>query len=211
MPVKCDAGCPSPDLHRRLESLIHPPTRTCLGRYARADTRTLEVGCGPGQYRLAVPGRYVGVDLTAEPYKEGLPRLVDVLADAQAIPFCAATFDLVFFSNTFHYFPNGLEVLKQCIQLLKPAGWLLILDYSQPTLERLDRSYAVNYPGWRAYGRNCAQWVRLFEDAGLIDVELWTNTVSWKARLVRALLPRVLYFRCIDQCTGSIVTAGQRP
>ena len=64
-----------------LRSLIVPATAAWLRRATGTATLTLEIGCGPGQYRLAVNGRYIGVDRTAEPYREGLPRLVDAVAE----------------------------------------------------------------------------------------------------------------------------------
>jgi SAM-dependent methyltransferase len=204
----------SPELRDCLRPVIEPATQHYLQRYTSAAALTLEVGCGPGQYRLAVKGSYVGVDITANDYNEELPRTPDVLADAMHLPFEGKAFDLVFFSNIFHYFDEPGDALGQAGRVLKPQGHLLIFDYSRRTLERLRAAYARSSPGYTAHPRTCSEWIALLRGAGFVKVELRWKSLSAKYRALELLNRgplRPLYFSVIDRGEGSIVLLGQKP
>lgn len=163
--------------------MVVPGSAFRLRQLTSEATWTLEIGAGPGQYRLAVRGTYVGADITAQEYKPGVPRLVDVVADANALRFRHDRFDVVFFSITFYHFPNAAAVLAQSRRVLAPGGTLLLFEYSRPSLKRLRGLYVRS--GAHAEVRRCADWMRLLQDAGLQEVTLWVNSTSpciaWRA------------------------------
>jgi SAM-dependent methyltransferase len=195
---------------RKLKILIQPETQTILQQYTTSYTRTLEVGCGPGQYRLVVQGRYIGLDLTAAPYNKEFPRSIDVVADANNLPFAYNAFDLVFFSNTFYYFPDALNILAQVSCLLNSSGLLLIFDYCKPTLERLQQVYRYQATGYNAHIRTCAQWCSLLQENGFTKVEVFLNSQSWRNKLFRKLLPSRFYYYLVDNREGGIVIIGKK-
>ncbi len=204
----------SPEEEQRLRPAIDPATQILLKKHTTDYSLTLEIGCGPGQYRLAVNGAYVGVDLTAKDYNETLPRTTDVIADAMALPFKANTFDVAFYSNTFYHFGNYRSALSEVRRILQPNGKILIFDYSQKTLIRVKNLYRQSCPGWEAHVRDCADWLTLLKEAGFSQVSLWGKSFSRKQRLLRLLcwgwlLP--LYFAIIDACEGSIFVMGTKP
>ena len=191
-----------------LRSLIVPATAAWLRRATGTATLTLEIGCGPGQYRLAVNGRYIGVDRTAEPYREGLPRLVDAVAAAAALPFRNGVFDLVFYSNVFHLFTDGSAALRQAVDLLKPGGVLLLFDYTRPTLATLKRRYAEH--GWHAEIRSCRQWLALCRQAGLVDARIRWNRDGLAFDLFNAVPCAGIRHRILDRVPGSILISGDK-
>jgi len=192
----------------RLEPLVVPATRDLLEQYSAVNTTTLEIGCGPGQYRLSVLGTYVGLDLTAEPYREGLPRMVDVVGTASALPFQDDTFDLVFFSNVFYHFTDPENVIAQSLRVLKPGGRLVIVDYSKASLERLQESYSRH--GWFMTIRTAADWYRLLQKFDLRNVQITANTHSALPKIANKVLPKYVWFKILDNKETSIVVKGQK-
>lgn len=80
----------------------------------------LDVGCGRGF--LADPvdrwgGAYTGVDFVAS--RAGFRF---ALADGEALPFAADSFDLVFCVDAFEHFPNGPGAVAEFRRVLRPGG-----------------------------------------------------------------------------------------
>jgi SAM-dependent methyltransferase len=205
---------PTPDVEARLRALVDAPARKFLQAFSKPGDLVLEVGCGPGQYRYAVNGSYIGTDITAAPYRPDLPRTPEVLANARALPFGSAVFDLVLFSNLFHYFDRPLSVLAEALRVLKPGGRLVIFDYSKPTLERLRFTYRETSPGFTAHPYGCADWLQMYAAAGLTEPRLFTKGQSIKHRLLGLLnhaWTRTAYHALIDSREGALCIAGRKP
>jgi SAM-dependent methyltransferase len=99
----------------------------------------LEVGCGEGWLvrRLAAAGaRAVGLDPSAVALERARrDEVVDHLASyvegvAQALPFPAASFDIVIFFNSLHHVPEGCmdAALAQVARVLRPGGRLFVQE-----------------------------------------------------------------------------------
>jgi len=189
---------------------VHPVTAHYLQCCTSSQTTTLEVGCGPGQHRRAVRGRYVGLDVTDETYGPGTPRLPDVLGQARALPFPHSQFDVVLFSNVFHYFEEAGLVLQEAHRVLKPSGRLLIFDYTQRVLRRLRRDYALTGQQAMAHVRRAAEWPSLVRAAGFRDVRVDLKSLSLKWRLLRHALSAQACQRIIDRLEAGIVIQGVR-
>ena len=57
-----------------------------LVRLAPRDGTVVDVGCGAAPDRPAFTARYIGVDITDEPYREGVPRTSNLPAVASCAP-----------------------------------------------------------------------------------------------------------------------------
>jgi ubiquinone/menaquinone biosynthesis C-methylase UbiE len=189
----------------------HPGTDAWLRRSTRPGTRALEVGCGPAQYRRAVRGRYVGLDITAQDYRPGLPRDPDVLGDAHHLPFRAGTFDLVFFSNAFYLFADPRQALREARRILRAAGHVAIFDYSRRTLERLADAHARSGLRETVAILTSADWARLLREGGWHDPQVRLSSGSLRARLVQLLMPRRLRDVWIDNSEFPILVTGTAP
>jgi len=127
-----------------------------VGEYLRAYTkptdRVLDVGCGPSLYRDFSRGRYIGLDVTVEPYGEGVARDVDVIASAQQLPHPDGVFDLVISKSAFFQFPDPSSALAEMKRVLKPGGRLILFDYNRRTQRDLEKKEDTMKPKWTQWG-----------------------------------------------------------
>lgn len=117
---------------------IHP---AIWDRIAAADPRgidvasALDVGCGAGASSRALAahaGRVTGVDLSAEMLghaQSALPGITFVRASAQALPFDAATFDLVAAAGALNYCEPSVAV-GEMARVLRPHGRFVAYDFA---------------------------------------------------------------------------------
>jgi ubiquinone/menaquinone biosynthesis C-methylase UbiE len=103
----------------------------------------LDVACGPGAFVLAIAARVsfvTGIDLTPEMLRQArqfqaekqIANAVFACADADHLPFPAASFDLVSCQQAFHHITKPEPVLMEMIRVAKPQGRLLIIDPLAP-------------------------------------------------------------------------------
>ena len=109
--------------------------------------RLLEVGCGTGVLTRVLAGiagveSVVGVDLApslldkARELAAGRPNIRFEQADARALPFADASFDVVVFDSTLSHVPEPERALAEAARVLRPGGWLAVFDgdYATPTV-----------------------------------------------------------------------------
>ena len=105
----------------------------------------LDLATGTGDLTLSArrfsPRRIIGVDVAIEMIKLGREKLnsrkfdAQLLAgDAESLPFCDETYDIVmaaFGVRNFGHIPTGLS---EAFRVLRSGGEVVILDFSEPTL-----------------------------------------------------------------------------
>ncbi len=85
----------------------------------------LDVGCGGGLLAPHVPAgyRHVGVDLSASALAVAAEHGVEpIRADAAALPFADATFDVVVAGEVLEHVPDFRAVVAEALRVLRPGG-----------------------------------------------------------------------------------------
>ena len=82
--------------------------------------RTLEVGCGIGNFKAFKPD-VVATDVHPNPW-------VDVVADAEALPFDDGAFDNIVGIDMLHHLRRPLRFLREAQRVLSPGGRLVLLE-----------------------------------------------------------------------------------
>ena len=115
----------------------------------------LEIGVGMGadhlEWAKSNPARLVGVDLTPRAIQHtrdrfaiyGLGAEVQT-ADAEALPFEAKSFDLVYSWGVLHHTPNTEQAFREVLRVLKPGGIARLMIYHKYSM--------VGYMLWVRYG-----------------------------------------------------------
>jgi len=151
----------------------------------------LDVATGAGHTALAFAprvARVVATDLTAEMLAKtaelaagrGLANVETRPADAEALPFDDASFDLVTCRLAFHHFPNPRQALAEFARVLKPGGLVGFTD----NITVPDKQAAGYYNAYEKLRDPSHNWVyplvrlqAMFEDAGL-KVEKVSSTLT---------------------------------
>ncbi|MCK6630319.1 MAG: class I SAM-dependent methyltransferase [Anaerolineae bacterium] len=170
-------GYASSEIHAKGESLgllvelVQPQT----------DWLALDVATGAGHTAFAFAphvARVIATDLTAEMLaktaelaaKRGLTNIETRPADAEALPFDDATFDLVTCRIAMHHFPNPRQALSEFARVLKPGGVVGFTD----NITVPDKQAAGYYNAYEKLRDPSHNWVyplvrlqAMFADAGL--------------------------------------------
>ena len=121
------------------------------------DRDVLEVGCGLGTDAVSFAragARYTGVDLT-EASIELVRRRFDYenldgalrTADAEALPFPEASFDLVYSHGVLHHTPDTARAINEVHRVLRPGGTAMVMLYHKSSY-----NYYVNIMTLRRMG-----------------------------------------------------------
>lgn len=110
----------------------------------------LSVGCGAGELERYLAGTsraVIGVDLSHEMLKRATKRYgleLAAQADAQSLPFAAASVDVVIFPESLGYLQLE-EVFREAHRVLKRGGCLVLTTYvSHVDAHRPYRKYAID-------------------------------------------------------------------
>jgi SAM-dependent methyltransferase len=145
----------------------------------------LDAGCGRAAYRDAVPGRYVGVDLSHLPFPVEAGRRLYARAASDRLPFAPDTFDLVFARSAFYQFPQPDLALAEFRSVLKPGGRVLLFDYNRRTQRKLQKGEGAPRPCWTQW-----QLRQKIERAGFRACEVLppvSRSLPWAEHWLRLL------------------------
>jgi ubiquinone/menaquinone biosynthesis C-methylase UbiE len=142
----------------------------------------LDIATGGGHTALAVAPYVAQVTVTdltptmletAQTFllAQGVTNARFHIADAEDLPFAAATFDRVTCRIAPHHFPNVDKAVQEVARVLKPGGLFLLIDNIAPEDPVLD-SFNNTVEKWRdlSHGRSHTQgeWQTFFTQAGLL-------------------------------------------
>jgi demethylmenaquinone methyltransferase/2-methoxy-6-polyprenyl-1,4-benzoquinol methylase len=133
----------------------------------RAGARALDIAGGTGDLAAGLArqvgrsGLVVLADINARMLAHGRDRLIDraltaglayVQADAEHLPFADGSFDCVTIGFGLRNLTDKAAALAAMRRVLKPAGQLLVLEFSKPVIPALSRLYD-------AYSFNVLPWL----------------------------------------------------
>ncbi len=118
----------------------------------------LDVGCGTGRFLRRARTRWPGIRGTGVDAAEGMvtrarelnPGATFEIAFAEALPFPAASVDLVVSSVSLHHWTDPQKGLDEIARVLRPGGWVCLADIALPAwLSRLHGSRGQSREGLR--------------------------------------------------------------
>jgi ubiquinone/menaquinone biosynthesis C-methylase UbiE len=154
---------------------------------------TLDVGCGPGAFVLAMAPRVSfarGIDLTEEMIRQArafqlerqIPNAAFDCGDAEQLPYPDAAFDLVSCQMSFHHMPKPELALREMARVTKPEGRVVVIDALGPEsdakFELHNQIENLRDPSHTASLR-LTTFLQMFEDCGL---EILRQTMKRRPR-----------------------------
>jgi SAM-dependent methyltransferase len=153
-----------------------------LRELARRSARVLDLGCGTGRLAGGLQtAPLAGVDLSLGMLREAVRKGLPVAcADAHAVPFADATFDLVIAANAVFRHLRLDDALGECARVLRPGGRLGLHHHAA-------RFWSPRRPFTRPALRNAQdlESIEALEQAAarqgltLVDVRLWRCLRFW--------------------------------
>ena len=165
---------------------------------------------------VGIQGLVVLADINATMMEVGRERLLNkgltqiqfCQADGEQMPFPDNTFDCISIGFGLRNFTDKIRALRELNRLLKPAGVLLILEFSKPENPLIDAGYRAFQALWPGMGKllvgDSASYHYLVEsirrhpsqkalqqmmqDAGLVDVR-YHNLISGVVAIHRGVKP----------------------
>jgi ubiquinone/menaquinone biosynthesis C-methylase UbiE len=169
-----------------------------LAGHLKPGVSVLDLGCGPGTITVDIarrvsPGRVTGVDIAesiveaARGHAEdnGVRNATFSVADAYALPFPDASFDIVHAHQVLQHLARPVDALREALRVLKPGGLLAVRD--------------VDYGGvtWYPTIQGLTDWMRTYQAVARYD-----NGEPDAGRMLKSWV-RAAGFERIE-CTASI-------
>lgn len=174
---------------RRMNESHAAVTAWALGFLAFAEQdQVLDIGCGGGatlkrMEKLVPEGHLTGVDYSAVSVKLSQEtnagdirkgRMEILEASVEQLPFADGTFDKIVTVESFYFWPNPAENLKEVLRTLKAGGvFLLIADIYQK--EAMAEETLENIRRYQLFNPTKEEFRKLFEQAGFQKVEVHTK------------------------------------
>lgn len=168
----------------------------------RPGARVLDLGCGAGHvsYQVApLAAEVVAYDLAPEMLalvarqaaRQGLGNLRTLCGAAEALPFSAASYDLVISRYSAHHWTDPARALAEVRRVLRPGGQWVLVDVISPGPALLDthlQAVEVLRDPSHVRDYSAAQWLDLVTAAGLQPQRqavsrLHLEFTSWVARM----------------------------
>ncbi|HOY65744.1 MAG TPA: class I SAM-dependent methyltransferase [Candidatus Ozemobacteraceae bacterium] len=139
------------ELYRSFGYDIEREREFILGIVRPVTGPVLEIGTGKGYMTVALAragARLTSVDLSAEVQRMALLNLRHdgcaerarlEIANAEQLPYAAASFDLVITVNVLHHLARPRAVYEEMTRVVSSAGRIVVSDFSTYGLEVMDR------------------------------------------------------------------------
>lgn len=182
------------------------------------DTRALDVGCGTGNYALALRDRTGGCIIGIDPSRRMLvqARLNDrgrvvpfVQGAGERLPFAGGTFDFVFSVDVIHHVGDRPAYFREAMRVLRPGGRICTVTDSAediaarvPLSSHFPETVPVELARYPAIATLTAELIA----AGFRDAV--TGGVSRTYQLIDATPYRSLAFSSLHLVSREAVSAG---
>lgn len=150
--------------------------------------QVLDIGCGGGatlkrMSRHITAGHLTGVDysevsvklseeMNEEDIRSGKMEVLE--ASVEKLPFEEETFDKIVTVESFYFWPNPAENLKEVLRILKKGGvFLLVADIYQK--EKMSTETLENIRRYQMFNPTEVEFRELFEQAGFASVKIHTK------------------------------------
>ncbi|MDO4322043.1 MAG: class I SAM-dependent methyltransferase [Lachnospiraceae bacterium] len=150
--------------------------------------QVLDIGCGGGatlrsMSRQIRSGHLTGVDYSpvsvqvsrdwnAEDIQNGRMEVLE--ASVERLPFADESFDKIITVESFYFWPNPAENLREVLRVLKKGGlFLLVADIYQK--EGLSERAAENIRRYQMFNPTKEEFEKLFKEAGFAAVGIHTK------------------------------------
>lgn len=170
-----------------------------------AQLTALDIATGGGHTALAIAPyvkQVTATDLTPRMLEkarefllaQGVANALFQVADAEQLPFSAASFDRVTCRIAPHHFPDLSKFVLEVARVLKPGGIFLLIDCMAPSDQELD-TFDNTIEKWRdpSHGRSCTaeEWQALISEAGLSieHLEFFRKTHNFDDWTARSQMP----------------------
>lgn len=130
----------TPEDERRPETIQPKPFVAFCERYLRGQISIAEIGCGPGRATMYLAARgaaITAVDISAASLARARARAPDaryVRATTMALPFGAASFELVVCDGVIHHTSDARAAFTEIARVLRPGGHLYLGVYNRRRL-----------------------------------------------------------------------------
>lgn len=148
--------------------------------------QVLDLGCGTGWFARKMASAWqapvTGVDLSPGMIQQardgGGPAVAWRVADAEALPFADASFDVVFSNLMVQWCADPRTVFAECRRVLRPGGRLVMSTLLDGTLAELAEAWAKADPGQQHINRfETKEQLRLWAEAELPGARVETRTI----------------------------------
>ncbi len=140
----------------------------------------VDAACGAGHSAFALAGHVgqaVALDLTPEMLgvtlreaaERGISNLTGLLGDALAMPLPDGSQDIVLCRTAAHHFSSVPQFLAECRRVLRPGGWVAVIDTISPEDEGAARALneleAIRDPS-HVWSLSSSAWQAALREAG---------------------------------------------
>jgi ubiquinone/menaquinone biosynthesis C-methylase UbiE len=147
--VDFDPIAPAYAAHRRADPVV--VAAILAGAQLGSTSRVLELGCGTGNYAIAVHAATgcVSVGLDPSPAmlavgRERTPHAHLVECDAESLPFPGELFDLAFSVDVAHQVADFEATVREAFRVLRPGGSIVTVTDDEDTIR--SRLHATYFP-----------------------------------------------------------------
>ncbi|MGC1456914.1 MAG: class I SAM-dependent methyltransferase, partial [Steroidobacteraceae bacterium] len=127
----------------------------------------------------------------------GLMQIETCEASVAALPFAAASFDLVASRYSAHHWPDVPRALAQMRRVVKPDGFILIIDLlaeDDPLVDTHLQSFELLRDTSHVRDRSLGEWQALLNEAGFCGLEhcTWNTRLEFTSWIERMRTPQAL-------------------